>query len=546
MENEHHVKVIVPESAQDERIRKFISQNYRHIIKSKESIHRAFTRREITINGNPAEETRRLKAGDVVEIKYDKSIEEAERLQSIPIEVLYHDEYLAIVWKPSGQNTIVFEKAIYYNIAEKDSNGNKQKVWCINEVQKAASGLILVAKSEQLKQLLLNSYTNNMIDIVMRVICHGHISTTDIPTLFHKKTQEESIDPNRILKSIEIISHTRSNNAQYITTLDLHLHSPLSSIQLRKLFYFHSDHPIVGESAFTRALHVNKDKGLYASLLQMNFQHPISHVPIHVTAEEPSKFHGIRERELKFYNKKLKRETEAMKRAGVEERNAGELLAYVLGQKEFCNLTYKVTKDCLIPRAASETLVEAAIKVIGDKKEVKIMDVGTGCGNLIVSIMAKSPVDANVMGVGLDISDAALSVAKENGKMILGEEGNKRIEWRNQSMTDISDEKVFDILVCNPPYLDYNQTSKRKVQMADLCQEPHMALFAEEAGFQWYTVLSKIAPQIVKEDGRVILECGKGMLQQVLDIWIDWEQEHVYKDIQGWDRCVVLKKKTTA
>lgn len=103
MENEHHVKVIVPESAQDERIRKFISQNYRHIIKSKESIHRAFTRREITINGNPAEETRRLKAGDVVEIKYDKSIEEAERLQSIPIEVLYHDEYLAIVWKPSGQ-----------------------------------------------------------------------------------------------------------------------------------------------------------------------------------------------------------------------------------------------------------------------------------------------------------------------------------------------------------------------------------------------------------------------------------------------------------
>ncbi|CAO3685440.1 unnamed protein product [Rhizopus stolonifer] len=513
-----HVKVTVPESAHDMRVRKFISQNYRHIIKSKESIHRAFSRKEITINGSPTEETRKLNTGDIVEIKYDPTFEETKRLLAIPIETLYQDEHLAVVWKPSGQNVQIFEKVIHLNTAQMDDQGNKQKVWCINEIQKAASGLILVAKTEQVKQLLSNDYNND------------------------KLTFACDLDPIRLLKSTEIVSLTRSNNAQFITTLDLQLHSPLSSLQLRKLFYFQSQHPIVGESTFTRALHVNKDKGLYASLIHMHFQHPITHETIDVRSEEPSKFKVMRERELKFYTKKIQREQEAMQKAGmVEPKEEGELLAYVLGQKEFCQRTFKVTRDCLIPRAASETLVQAALEVAQDRS-VCVLDVGTGCGNLIVSIMAS--LSAEARGVALDISEAALLVAQENGRQILGEKGDKRIEWRLQSMTELSDQDAFDILVCNPPYLDYYQISKKKSQMADLSQEPSIALFAEESGLQWYRVLNNVAPKTVKKNGRVILECGKGMIQQVLNIWCDWEQEKVYKDLQGWDRCIVLKRKT--
>ncbi|KAG1472733.1 hypothetical protein G6F56_001360 [Rhizopus delemar] len=537
-----HVKVTVPESAQDMRVRKFISQNYRHIIKSKESIHRAFSRKEITINGSPTEETRKLNTGDIVEIKYDPTFEETKRLLAIPIETLYQDEHLAVVWKPSGQNVQIFEKVIHLNTAQIDDQGNKQKVWCINEIQKAASGLILVAKTEQVKQLLSDDYNNDKIDLCMRVICHGGILSADLSSLFTLNDNQESLDPTRLLKSTEIISLTRSNNAQFITTLDLQLHSPLSSLQLRKLFYFQSQHPIVGESTFTRALHVNKDKGLYASLIHMRFQHPVTHEPIDVRSEEPSKFKVMRERELKFYTKKIQREQEAMQKAGiVEPKEEGELLAYVLGQKEFCQRTFKVTRDCLIPRAASETLVRAALDVAQDRS-VCVLDVGTGCGNLMVSIMAS--LSAEARGVALDISEAALLVAQENGRQILGEKEDKRIEWRLQSMTEISDQDAFDILVCNPPYLDYHQISKKKSQMADLSQEPSIALFAEESGLQWYRVLNNVAPKTVKKNGRVILECGKGMIQQVLNIWSDWEQEKVYKDLQGWDRCIVLKRKT--
>ncbi|CAO3674600.1 unnamed protein product [Rhizopus microsporus] len=531
MEHEHHIKITVPESAQDLRVRK----------------------KEISINGCPTEETRRLNAGDIIEINYNKSIEEAERLETIPIDILYQDEHLAVVWKPPGQNSAVFEKAIHHNTAEIDSKGNKQKIWCINDIQKAASGLILVAKSERVKELLMESYMNDKINFTMRVICHGRIDTTVISDLFcldqSDKAQESKVNPKDVLKSIDIISATRSNHAQYITTLDLHLRSPLSSLQLRKLFFFQSKHPIIGESAYTKLLHVNKDKGLYASIIHVSFLHPIKGTQVQVTGNEPQKFAMMREREFKFYQKKIERENEAMKKAGIDvseqmDRENGQLLAYVLGQKDFFNLTFKVTKDCLIPRPASETLVKAAIDFIKDRNGIRLIDIGTGCGNLVISIMANLPSSAITSAVAIDISDAALAVAKENGEAILGKDRSKRIEWRNQSMSDVADGKVYDILVCNPPYLDYNQISKRKVQMADLGQEPHTALFAEDGGFKWYNVLSEIAPNIVKDEGRVILECGKGILQQVLDIWAGWEQEAIYKDVQGWDRCIVLKRTT--
>lgn len=114
MEHAHHIKITVPESAQDLRIRKFIVQNYRHVFKSKENIHRAFNRKEISINGCPTEETRRLNTGDIIEINYDKSIEEAERLETIPIDILYQDEHLAVVWKPPGQVYKPFNVSFFF------------------------------------------------------------------------------------------------------------------------------------------------------------------------------------------------------------------------------------------------------------------------------------------------------------------------------------------------------------------------------------------------------------------------------------------------
>lgn len=106
MEEDSHInylKVTVPESAQGQRIRRWLLGNHRDITKSQKNLHRAFSRNEIYVNGKPVEECRLLIKDDVVEIKYNKSIEEAEKMKVIPIRICYEDTQLVVVWKPSGQ-----------------------------------------------------------------------------------------------------------------------------------------------------------------------------------------------------------------------------------------------------------------------------------------------------------------------------------------------------------------------------------------------------------------------------------------------------------
>lgn len=102
-ENISYLKVTVPEAAQGQRIRRWLLDHYRDVAKSKRNLHRAFSRQEITVNGRPVEECRLLSTGDVIEVKYDKSIEEADKMKVIPIRICYEDAHLAVVWKPSGQ-----------------------------------------------------------------------------------------------------------------------------------------------------------------------------------------------------------------------------------------------------------------------------------------------------------------------------------------------------------------------------------------------------------------------------------------------------------
>jgi 23S rRNA-/tRNA-specific pseudouridylate synthase len=101
--NINYLKVTVPESAQGQRIRRWLLVHYRSVAKSQKNLHRAFSRNEISVNGQPVEECRLLVKDDVVEIKYNKSIEEADKMKVIPIRICYEDAYLAVVWKPSGQ-----------------------------------------------------------------------------------------------------------------------------------------------------------------------------------------------------------------------------------------------------------------------------------------------------------------------------------------------------------------------------------------------------------------------------------------------------------
>ncbi|KAI8148544.1 S-adenosyl-L-methionine-dependent methyltransferase [Fennellomyces sp. T-0311] len=552
IERINYLKATVRDADGDTRIKKWLLKHYRHIVQSQECCRSAFKRKEVSVNGQLAEETRILRAGDVVEVRYDRGIVEREKLKAIPVDIRYEDEHMAIVWKAPGQSFGLFEKALIYALTNATEEA---KFWCPYSLQKAASGLLVVAKTEKAKLDLAQQYQNGDMQVVMRAICHGRVPpdlldhlqpSTDTPDEMtaEKDDDDEVHDTDErsaldLLKSIAIVGITRSNHAEYLTTLDLDLRTPIVSTAIRRLMYG-QQHPIVGNSTYTRFLKSSKDKGLCMSVLRVGLMHPVTRQQMSWQGQEPDKFELLRTREHKFWRRRVDEKLDAMRKAGVSIDatggdelvdglyQEGKPLAYVLGEKEFCNLKFKVTEACLVPRPSSETLVEAAVSA-GPKR---VLDIGTGCGNLLLSILSQCK---GATGVGVDISSAALDVARENAGS-LGIEGAQFVQ-KDMSLLMEAGLGLFDVVVCNPPYL----SEKAVFQHRMLEHEPATALFANDDGYEWYTVLSKVAPTVMHRESKLVLECGKGMMERVQVIMAGWKTVEVRKDSQGWKRCLVLQ-----
>lgn len=440
---------------------------------------------------------------------------------------------------------------------------------------------MVVAKSEVAKQVLAEQYNRAELGLTVRVICHGRVPADLLSTLDQQRTNEapaaeddEDSDAEEaagtgnaettstvqrkgdIVKSIHIIDTTRSNAADYLTTLDLDVCTPFTSTAIRSLFFHQTKYPIVGNSTYTKQLKASKDKGLCMSIIRVSLKHPVTHETMTWEVQEPEKFQLLRNREQKFWRRNLDQAIEELRKAGInttateyldsiETSEKKKPLAYILGKKDFCGHTFKVTEACLIPRPSSETLVEAATKYLqtmpqlDEEAMIRVLDIGTGCGNLLLSILHRHP---KTIGVGLDISQEALQLAQQNAQQ-LGVTDD-RVQWVHQNMNSYSvpdNERLFDIIVCNPPYLDLTTIQQRREHKQMLDHEPSVALFANDEGYEWYTVLSEIAPRLIQPKGRLILECGKGMMERVKLIFQGWQVVEILHDRQGWDRCLVLE-----
>ena len=126
----------------------------------------------------------------------------------------------------------------------------------------------------------------------------------------------------------------------------------------------------------------------------------------------------------------------------IQQRLTGMPLAKIFGYKEFWKHRFMTTQDTLDPRPDSETLIEAVLKTC-PLKAYNILDLGTGTGCLLISLLEEYP---EAVGVGVDLSEKALEVARQNGV-------NKRIDWIQSNWC----EKLsgfFDIIISNPPYID--------------------------------------------------------------------------------------------
>ena len=221
----------------------------------------------------------------------------------------------------------------------------------------------------------------------------------------------------------------------------------------------------------------------------------------------------------------------------VVRRANHEPLAYILGEKAFMRNMFKVTSDTLVPRPETELLVESivmAAEAVGG--DVKILDIGTGSGAIIVSLLDYLP---QAKGVGVDISVGALTVAKENAVAIGIAE---RVGFlRSDVYSALPLDKKFDIIVSNPPYIpaaDIAGLAK------DVQNEPIGALDGGEDGLDFYRRITKEAPLHMVEDGLLAFEIGIYQGEAVAEMCkaAGFGAVAIRKDYAGIERMVFAAK----
>ena len=214
-----------------------------------------------------------------------------------------------------------------------------------------------------------------------------------------------------------------------------------------------------------------------------------------------------------------------------------EPMAYVVGEREFWGLPFKVSPAVLVPRPDSETLIEAALALIPGRTEPwRILDLGVGSGCLLLTLLREFP---NARGVGMDASAAALAVAEANAEA-LGVASRLRLvegDWRQPGWVERL-AGPFDLLVSNPPYVE---TAAIAGLMPDVARfEPHLALDGGPDGLVAYRAISGEAARLVVPGGRVLIEAGEGQAAEISALLSTegFGPGRPWKDLGGIDRIV--------
>jgi len=223
----------------------------------------------------------------------------------------------------------------------------------------------------------------------------------------------------------------------------------------------------------------------------------------------------------------------------LKRRIKGEPIQYILGESEFMGLSFKVTRDVLIPRPETEILIEIVLKY----EPRKILELGTGSGCIAVSLAKFIPL-ARI--VALDVSQGALGVAVENAEKngVLDKIEFKFLDLLTDNIKPCDVRmKNFDLIVSNPPYI----RSSEILELAPEIQfEPRVALDGGEDGLDFYRKISKNAPLYLNNNGYLILEMGFGQcaeIRKILQNSLNFEIIEVVKDYNNIDRIIVAKNR---
>ncbi len=232
----------------------------------------------------------------------------------------------------------------------------------------------------------------------------------------------------------------------------------------------------------------------------------------------------------------LDNEKSALYKNLINRRKLNEPVAYILKRKEFWKNNFYVNKNVLIPRPDTEILIEETLKLVKEYQNKKILDIGTGSGCLIISILKELH---NVKGVAIDVSKKALKVAKINAKLHHLE---NRIKFYKSSVDNFYKGK-YDLIVSNPPYI--NNLSIKYLSKDIVNYEPTVALRGGLDGSLLIYKVIKKSSSLLKVGGKLLLEIGFDQKFKVMKQLraSNFYVNKIVKDYNNIDRCIVSTKK---
>ncbi len=234
-------------------------------------------------------------------------------------------------------------------------------------------------------------------------------------------------------------------------------------------------------------------------------------------------------------NEELKKENIKLFNYLLKRRKKGEPIAYLIKKKEFWKQNFYINQNVLIPRPDTELLVEETLKLFNVNSKLNILDIGTGSGCILLSILNERK---SFYGTGIDISKKAINVARFNAKML---QLSNRAKFYNSDVDKFLIDK-YDLILSNPPYIKQKDLKYLEIDIKDF--EPKLALDGGKDGFSKIMKIISKTSTLLKRNGKFILEIGFGQKNRILNILKknNFFINKVLKDYGKKDRCIISTK----
>ena len=234
-----------------------------------------------------------------------------------------------------------------------------------------------------------------------------------------------------------------------------------------------------------------------------------------------------------YDNKEIDKQQQWQYFVNIEKLTKGVPLQHITHRQEFMKMDFFVDENVLIPRPDTEILVEEVIKIAQKYDSPRILDLCTGSGAIAISLKKFVP-NADITAV--DISEKALEIAQKNAKKL-----ETKINFLKSDLFDKLDNKKFDIIVSNPPYIRKDEIKKLSEEVQ---KEPKIALDGGEDGLDFYRIIAEQAINYLKTGSFLCFEIGYNQKNDVIKIIEDeqnYKNTYCKKDLYGNDRIIITQ-----